>query len=121
MEVSDQIIQVLNYFGEKVGISIDWTSENVMPYIQELCIKYITYEIATSIMWVVISLTIFITMKKLCIKLLDVDDGLFMIFSPFCVFVGIITVIIVICQINDLLRCMIVPELEIYNTIQELI
>lgn len=33
MQVSDQIIEVLNYLGEKLGVTIDWTSENVLPYV----------------------------------------------------------------------------------------
>ena len=31
--MSQQIIEVLDYLFEKFGIAIDWTSENIMPYI----------------------------------------------------------------------------------------
>lgn len=40
--MSEEIISVLNYVGEKLG--------NVFPYAQEFCDKYIKYRIATSIM-----------------------------------------------------------------------
>lgn len=49
MEFSQEIINILNYLGQKFGIAIDWTSENVMPYLEELCGRYIQYEIYTSI------------------------------------------------------------------------
>ena len=52
--ISSQIIEVLNYLGEKFGIAIDWSSQNVMPYIVELCGKFISWEIATSWMYVVL-------------------------------------------------------------------
>ena len=54
MTVSEQIIQVINALCEKFGIAINWTSENVIPYLETLCRKLITYEISTSIFWMVI-------------------------------------------------------------------
>lgn len=49
MTVSEQIIQVLDNLCEKMGIVVDWTSENVIPYVTMLCEKLVTYEIATSL------------------------------------------------------------------------
>lgn len=37
--LSDQIISVLDALCEKFGIAIDWTSQNVIPYIQLLAKK----------------------------------------------------------------------------------
>lgn len=54
MTVSEQIIQVVDALCEKFGIAINWTSENVIPYIETLCRKLVTYEISTSIAWMVI-------------------------------------------------------------------
>ena len=72
MSFSQEIINVLNYLGQKFGIAIDWTSENVMPYLQELAARYIKYEIFTSIAWMIaipvitliISIPLRITHKK---------------------------------------------------------
>ena len=47
--MSSEIIKVLEYLGEKIGITIDWTSENMMPYVQQLCEKFIKWETGTSI------------------------------------------------------------------------
>ena len=58
MTVSEQIIEVLNYLGQKFGIAIDWTSESVVPAMQNLMSKYIKWEIATSIGWLVFAVTI---------------------------------------------------------------
>ena len=48
MTVSNQIIAVLDAICEKFGIVIDWTASNIMPYLQDLCKRIVTYEIATS-------------------------------------------------------------------------
>lgn len=35
MTLSSEIINVLEFVGDKFGIAIDWTQANVMPYLQE--------------------------------------------------------------------------------------
>ena len=68
MEISEQVIKVLNAVCDKFGIAIDWTSNNIIPYIQQLGNKIIIYDICSSIMWLVIGsaipLTIAIHIKK---------------------------------------------------------
>ena len=53
MVVSEQIIQVLDNLCMKLGLAIDWTSENVAPYLTVLCTKLVSYEIWTSVAWLV--------------------------------------------------------------------
>lgn len=52
MTFSEELIKVLEYLGGKIGIAIDWTSANMLPYLQELCEKIIAYEIWTSFAWI---------------------------------------------------------------------
>ena len=54
MNFSDEVIKILNYLGEKFGIAIDWTNDNALPYLQELCDKFIKWEICTSTAWIVL-------------------------------------------------------------------
>lgn len=53
--MSDEIIKILNDLGERLGIAIDWSSQNVMPYLQDLMDRYINLEIVSSVIWIVIS------------------------------------------------------------------
>lgn len=57
MSFSSELITVLDYLAQKLGIVIDWTSDSVMPYLKELCGRFIEYEIINSCMtvgvWVV--------------------------------------------------------------------
>lgn len=56
--MSDEVIKILDALTERLGLAIDWSSSNVLPYFQELCNKYVTYEIVTSIIWIVIGITL---------------------------------------------------------------
>ena len=43
--MSEEIIKVFDYIGEKLGIAIDYTQENIQPYLEDLWHRFITYEI----------------------------------------------------------------------------
>ena len=43
--MSEEIIKVFDYLGEKLGIVIDWTQENILPYLQDLLGRYVTFNI----------------------------------------------------------------------------
>ena len=54
--MSDEIIKVLNYLGEKFGVIIDWSNDNIIPYIYDLMDRVIRYEICSSIIYIIISI-----------------------------------------------------------------
>ena len=76
--MSDGIIKVLNELCDKFGIAIDWTSDNVAPYLQDLMVRYSKYVCYTSIMWLVIGLIIMVVFAVLLYKHLKQEhrDGL---------------------------------------------
>lgn len=47
---SEELIKVLDYLFSKFGVAVDWTSNNVFPYLQTLAEKLVRFEINTSIM-----------------------------------------------------------------------
>lgn len=59
MTASKQIIEVLDAIGDKLGVAIDWTSENVWPYLKEIMGKYVRYKIANEVFFIIISLLVF--------------------------------------------------------------
>lgn len=56
--MSNEIIKVLDHLCDKFGIVIDWSSNNVMPYLQDLMVRITKYVIYTNILWLVISILI---------------------------------------------------------------
>ena len=58
--MSQEIINVLNYLGEQLGIAIDWSSENVWPQVMDILGRYRLFELATTSIWLVIELAMLI-------------------------------------------------------------
>jgi hypothetical protein len=119
MTVSSQIIEVLNDLCKKFGIVIDWSSENIMPYIKELMSRFIGWEIATSIIWIVIGIIMMIVgigvtwhMCK-CDKIYDYGE----VFVTSVALVAIGVVIIVV-QCFDITEAIYLPEKTIYDFIR---
>ena len=139
MEVSEQVIKVLDAVCDKFGIAIDWTSNNVIPYIQELGNKIITYDICNSIMWLVIgsaiSLTIAILIKKFLNKKKleakermndyyytdgSLDEGAWCCYAMIIVLI-IIAIILTASNIQDIIQDVVFPEKTIIEFITQYI
>lgn len=119
MTVSSQIIEVLNDLCMKFGLAIDWSQETVLPYLEELAGKYITWEIATSEMWIVIGAILFV--GGLITFVTDLKwrwaDGVMTI-------VGFVAIIAGACligdQVYDILTCKYFPEKQLWEYVSYL-
>ena len=56
--MNNEIIKVLDHLCDKFGIAIDWSSNNVMPYLQDLMVRITKYAIYTNILWLAMSILI---------------------------------------------------------------
>ena len=123
MTVSSEIIEVLDYLGEKFGIAIDWTSNNVLPYLQALVDKFIKWEISTSILWIAIAAFIIVmTITLINLKgFREINEETYgMLWVP----VGLLILgfFVVICvQIFDIIECNIFPEKVLYDFIKTML
>ena len=121
MEFSKELIEVFEYLGEQIGVAVDWSSENVVPYITELCEKYIDWEIATSVAWFVmvfIMLLVAIWFAKWGWRKATgtYDEDLWKISIAICMVLITVTAVVVFgVQIMDILKCKFFPELQIYE------
>ena len=121
MEFSKELIEVFEYLGEQIGVAVDWSSENVVPYITELCGKYIDWEIATSVAWFVMALILLIATIVLAKwgwkKATDrYDEELWKIAIVVCVWlIAIVVMSVSSTQVMDILKCKFFPELQIYE------
>lgn len=130
MIVSEQIIQIMDALCEKFGIAIDWANENVLPYMETLCQKLITYNIVTSICWIVFMLILtiasIIATKKLCpvFKKKIAYDSDWEIGAVLSIIVLIILYLIIIiasiCQTVDIIKCITFPEMYIIEYVRYL-
>ena len=136
MTVSEQIIQVLDALCEKFGLAIDWTSENVIPYLTTLGGKLISYEIWTSVFWIGL-MTVLVIASAIAAKRLypvfkngvEIDrehcDCGWQIGSFFAIIGLGIFYIVSICvigqQIIDIIKCTTFPEMYVFEYVQSII
>ena len=137
MEVSEQVIKVLDAVCDKFGIVIDWTSNNIIPYIQELGNKIITYDICNSIMWLVIGSAIPLTVAILIKKFLNkkkleakermndyyytdgsLDEGAWYCYAMIIVLI-IIAIILTTSNIESIIQDIVFPEKTIIEFITQ--
>lgn len=59
--MSEEIIKVLDELGKRFGIALDWSNQNIMPYLQELMRRFICYRNVTACIWTIISIAMTIT------------------------------------------------------------
>lgn len=122
MKPSDQIIQVLDYLGQKIGVTIDWTSANVMPYLQELFRRFVTWEISTSVACIIIAILAIIIAIIVLTNLNwfeeffeDADCAVFMFIVALAIIGTAIAAIIY--QAFDIIECLTIPEKTLYEYI----
>lgn len=129
MEISDQIIAVIDNLCAKFGIAIDWTSENVIPYITELAGKFIKYEIAVSAFYVVFITIIFcVSVRYLVIvtKKSIASDWDTIYCAPMAIVVAttlFATAALFLCAIPnviDIITCLTFPEKMIFDYVSAL-
>lgn len=129
--MSEEIIKVLDALGEKFGVAINWTSENVMPYLQQLCRKYITYEIATSVVWLLVGICSLFVGKYLIEKTKqywkkyeeDVRSDFDIMATVFGMLAGcviIVGIIVILCQTMDIVTCVTFPEKMLIEEMQSI-
>lgn len=122
MTVSNQIIAVLDAICEKFGIVIDWTASNIMPYLQDLCKRIVTYEIATSVAWIILQVVIlllaFYVRNKKIKPLAEADDDdyyFIVIATTICIVIAIIATVVICVQVADIISALAIPEITIYK------
>ena len=121
--MSEEIIKVLDALAEKFGLAVDWTSANVIPYLEQICGKYVNYEMATSVVWMILGLLLCIV-GIICYKIVykhkdwgvtyyeTISDDYFgrglIYFGVILIFV--VASLMVITQIFDIVTCFTFPE-----------
>lgn len=117
MQLSNEIITILEYLCDKLGIAVDWTSQNILPYLQQLTEKFVRWEMCTSIAWIVIAAVVILV--ALTFLIIDsasygaIDDGILTVF----VIIAAIGLIIIGCQVFDIIECNVFPEKVLYDYI----
>lgn len=132
--MSEEIIKVVDSLASKFGIAIDWTSQNVMPCLQELMERYIKYDTTINILTIVFLLiltfvlfkTFFKTYKRYKKEFEDGEDD--EIYFCFTLVIGIVLLIVIVFELvliptgfSRVIQNIFIPELTMIEKIQSLI
>lgn len=136
MTMSEEIIKILDELCKRFGLAIDWTNENVIPYITVLFDKLVNYEIVASIVYIIFSIFLIvgsiIGIKKFAPvfkKGLEenrhsYNDG-WEISTPFVVIALVVinawALVDIGCEIMDIIECVVFPEMYVFEYIQSFI
>ena len=122
MSFSSQFIEVLDALCDKIGIAIDWTSQNIVPYVTDLATRIITYEIWTSAAWIVIMAIVFLIAWKMTKNLCKEDRFEDEWFSGWAIRIitGIIFFTVIVFQVFDIIEAVALPEKTLYDFITRL-
>ena len=119
--MSKELIQALNQLADKFGMAVDWTGQNVLPYMQELMSRIIRFEVITSAFWLfwgmlhLLSTVLWMKLFRYAQMKCEEDKWSDWDFGRYCVIGGmvvtiIIGLLIIACQCDDILRCVMLPE-----------
>ena len=131
--MSSEIIKVLNALSDKLGIAVNWTSGNILPYLQQLCDKCVKYEMVSSIIWIIIGIglligcAILIKLAIYCYKKYNESDGRYSgwdIWSGlsimFAVIISVLGIWVIIEQTFDITMCITFPEKIIIDELKNI-
>ena len=142
MSFSNEIIKLLDDLGKRFGIAIDWTSKNIMPYIEDLFRRIWKYEITMDVVTIVINslivifgivyLIILLKSRNKCLET-ETDQVLWTIYygGADMTVIGIVCSILIApfflasiitlwCIIPELIKYICIPESIILEYIQNL-
>ena len=136
--MSEEVIKILDNLGEKFGVAIDWTSENIAPYLTKLHERAEKYLIVTSVIWFIITLALFAASLFAIIKItkcvnrdskigtrtiwFDRFYDYSSVFSVICRvaagFIMVITAILIPFTISRLIKSIYIPEMMIIQMLE---
>lgn len=134
--MDNKVIEVLDYMGEKLGIAIDWTAENVMPQVTEFMGRYQVYAIVEHgihvimFMILVALIGVFIKIMFKGIKTKDHDniwydmswttDGIIPVFITITlVAIAGFAIVTAIDHVFDIAKWALIPEIQFFETFSE--
>lgn len=128
--MSKEIIEVLDALSDRLGMSIDWTQNNIIPYLQEICNKYVNYEIATSIVWIVVGVLLLVAAIWAVKKAIEVNNDtsidedvtalLVCMLVVLAVALSVTGIITILEQVFDIITCYTFPEKIIIEKLIEI-
>lgn len=136
--MDEELCNVIDKIAEKIGVAIDWSSENVMPYIQDIMQRYRTMNIVNNIIVMTVCAIIITICVIVAVKIakgiinsskntsssiwFDADFDMVSTFSmmtSIIIAISFLTSVIVLCgAIGELMGWLYVPEVKLLEVLK---
>ena len=130
MSFSSEVITLIDELAARFGIVIDWTAENIMPYLTDLGTRFVTLTMWKSILGIVLTLSllllsILLFRKGNKMRAADGDETIYMpiitmgvIATIFC---AIMNFVAIPSFIDQILECKFLPEKIIFDYLKDIL
>jgi hypothetical protein len=131
--MNEEIIKGLDELGKRFGIAIDWSNQNIIPYLQGLLKRFICYQNVMACIWIAISIAITIlgiVMFKLLNKwrksdnynkdYLDDDEMLAIVGYIFSICIITSGIVSIIGNVLGIAKNICMPEMVVYEYIKNI-
>lgn len=130
MSFSSEIITLIDELAARFGIAIDWTSENIMPYLTDLGTRFITLTMWKSIFGIVLTvslllLSILFCRKGMKMRVADKDENIYVPIITMgviaTIFFTIMNLVSIPSLVNQILECKFLPEKIILDYLTDIL
>ena len=126
--MSEEIIKVLDELGKRFWVVIDWSNQNIIPYLQELLKRFICYRNITACVWIIISIAMTISgvvMIRFLNKWIKSEDfnsdydneGLAIVGYAFSICIIALGIGLIIGNMFGIVKNVCMPEMVVYEYI----
>lgn len=122
MTFSEQFIQVMDEVFRRVGIMVDWTSQNIVPYLVDFSERFIQYEIfKNAILGLSILIAFIFTLIMTFIGVKRSWDLGLILFGMITAIMGFGCLIMLPHVIHNIIQATFIPEITIIEQLMILI
>ena len=123
--MSEEIIKILDDLGNRFGIVIDWSSQNIVPYLQDLTSRFIALQNTKAIIWIVllsfgITVTTILMIKGIISAKQENDEDLMFASVGIGIVIIICFLLPLILNIFGLAQNIFTPELTILEYVKNI-
>ena len=111
------LIDVITYISDKLGVAVDWGSNNLVPYLQELGNKIVAYKENIAWMWVIVGIIVAVIGVGTLIGYFVSQDGVWIFAAVCCLGVA---ACIIIPNMYTVIACQTFPEKVILDYINNI-
>lgn len=118
MTFNEYLMELIDNFAKGMGVVIDWTSNNVIPYIQDLLNRYVSYQITMCSIGAGLSFLGVITtiiLIRLTYLLIEREKPVFIATMIGAIVIGVFSIQGLIILVPQLFELIFVPEIYMYQ------